>query len=141
MFSFVYSCPRDNNRTLQFQIMNYVPKHFYRLEVKTWENKYRKMCVVSWEELLIVPTWPSFGEDDVLKLEDNKDTVHYIIPTSPFYILMWRRDQFVAVTFENQKYKYVKYIFSIKPLFSLPLLFTSWFLRINVFIWVKHNLK
>ena len=64
--------------------MNYVPKHFYRLKVKTWENKYRKMCVVSWEELLIVPTWPSLSGDDVLKLEDNKDTVHYIIPTSPF---------------------------------------------------------
>ena len=64
--------------------MNYEPKYIYRLKVKTWENKYRKMCVVSWEELLIVPTWPSLGEDDVLKLEDNKDTVHYVIPTSPF---------------------------------------------------------
>ena len=134
MFSFVYSCPRDNNRTLHLKIINYEPKYIHRRKLKSWENKYRKMCVVSWEELLIVPTWPSLSEDDVLKLEDNKDTVHYITPTSPFYTLMWRRDQFVAVTFGNQKYKYVKYIFSIKPLFLLPLLFTSWFLQINVFI-------
>ena len=43
---------------------------------------------------------------------------------------MWRRDQFVAVTFSNQKYKYVKYIFSIKPLFSLTLLFVRDFFEL-----------